>query len=75
MATLVTSFQMAAERGGATQLDIAQHPLLSWGQRGGMRSAELLAVGAHDIGDFQGRPHERGSGLGLGIDDGQRQQI
>jgi hypothetical protein len=32
-------------------------------------------VGAHDIGDFQGRPHGRGCGLGLGINDGQRQQI
>jgi hypothetical protein len=39
-----------------------------------MRSAELVAVGAHDIGDFQGRPHRRG-GLGFGINDGQREQI
>jgi hypothetical protein len=75
VAALVTLFQMAAERGAATQFDIAQRPLLSWRQRGSMRSAELVAVGAHDIGDFQGRPHERGCGLGFGIDDGQRQQI
>ena len=39
-----------------------------------MRLAELVAVGAHDIGDFQSRPHGS-SGLGFGIDDGQRQQI
>jgi len=75
VATLVTSFQMAAERGRATQLDIAEYPFLPWRQRGRMRSAELLAVSAHDIGDFQCRPHRRGSGLGFGIDDGQWQQI
>ena len=38
-----------------------------------MRSAELIAVGAHDIGDFQGWPHGKG-GLGFRI-DGERQQI
>jgi hypothetical protein len=39
-----------------------------------MRLAKLIAVGAHDIGDFQERPHGRGSGLGFGIDDGQQIQ-
>src|SRR5215471_2538297 len=57
MAALITSFQVTAESHCATQLDRAQHPLLPCGQRGSMRLAKLVAVGAHDIGDFQGRPH------------------
>ena len=57
VAALVTSFQMTAELCGASQFDRAQHPLLLGGQRSGMRLAKLVAVGAHDIGDFQGRPH------------------
>jgi hypothetical protein len=54
---LVASFQMTAEYRGATQFDRAQHPLLLRGQRSSMRLAKLVAMGAHDIGDFQGRPH------------------
>jgi hypothetical protein len=57
MAALVTSFQVTAERRGATQFDRAQNPLLPRGQRSSMRLAKLVAMGAHDIGDFQGRPH------------------
>jgi len=57
VAALVTSFQVTAERRGATQFDRAQHPLLLRGQRSRMRLAKLVAMGAHDIGDFQGRPH------------------
>jgi len=57
MAALVTSFQMTAESRGATQFDRAQNPLLPRGQRSRMRLAKLVAVGAHDVGDFQGRPH------------------
>jgi hypothetical protein len=57
VAALVTSFQMTAQRGGTTQFDRTQHPLLPHGQRGGMRLAKLVAMRAHDIGDFQGRPH------------------
>lgn len=40
-----------------------------------MLSAELLAVGAYNIGDFQARPHGRGYALGFVIDDRQRQEI
>ena len=57
VAALVTSFQMTAERRGATQFDRAQHSLLLPGQRSSMCLAKLLAVRAHDIGDFQNRPH------------------
>jgi hypothetical protein len=57
VAALVTSFQMTAERCGATQFDGAQHPPLPLGQRSSMRLAKLVAMGTHDIGEFQGRPH------------------
>jgi hypothetical protein len=57
VAALVTSFQMTAQRRDATQFDRAQHPLLLRGQRSSMCSAKLVAVRAHDIGDFQDRPH------------------
>jgi len=57
VAALVTSFQVTAERRGAAQFDRAQHSLLLRGQRSNMRLAKLFAVRAHDIGDFQGRPH------------------
>jgi hypothetical protein len=57
VAALVTSFQMTAERRGATQFDRAQYPLLLRRQRSSMRLAKLVAMSAHDIGDFQGRPH------------------
>ena len=39
-----------------------------------MRLAKLVAVGAHDVGDFQGWPHWR-RGLGFWINNGQREQI
>jgi hypothetical protein len=58
MAALVTLFQMTAERRGATQFDRAQHPPLPLGQRSSTRLAKLIAVSTHDIGDFQGGPHE-----------------
>ena len=71
VAALVTSFQMTAQRRGATQFDRAQHSLLLSGQRSSMCSAKLVAVRAHDIGDFQGRPHvetvwDSGSTMGRG---------
>jgi hypothetical protein len=57
VAALITSFQMTAQRRGATQFDRAQHSLLLLGQRSSMCVPNLVAVRAHDIGDFQGRPH------------------
>jgi hypothetical protein len=57
VAALITSFQMTAQRRGATQFDRAQHSLLLRGQRSSMCLAKLVAVRAHDIGDFQNRPH------------------
>jgi hypothetical protein len=65
VAALVTLFQMAAERRCPAPFDIAQGALLARGQGGRMCLAELLAVGAHNIGDFQGWPHGW-SGLGFG---------
>jgi len=63
---MVTAFEVAAERGGPAQFDGAQHTLLSAGQRFGMRLAKLVAMGAHDIGDFQCWSHQN---LLLRIDD------
>src|SRR5712692_9876726 len=59
VAALVTSFQMTAERRGATQFNRAQYPLLLRRQRSSMRLAKLVAVRANDIGDFQCRPQWR----------------
>ena len=50
--------EMAAQRRGAAQFDGAQHTLLPRGQRFGMRLAKLVAMRAHDVCDFQGRPHQ-----------------
>jgi hypothetical protein len=55
---LVTPFEMAPERRGAALFDGAQHTLLSGGQRFSMRLAELVAVRAHNVGDFQCGSHE-----------------
>ena len=40
-----------------------------------MHLAELAAVCAHNVGNFQGRPHEGGSHLRLRNKDGIRKQI
>ena len=69
---MVTAFEVAAERGGTAQFDGAQHTLLSAGQRFGMRLAKLVAMGAHDIGDFQCRSHQN---LLLRIDDREGEEI
>jgi len=74
VAALITSFHMTAEGGCATQFDGAQRPLLTCRQRASMRLAKLGAVGAHDVGDFQGWPHWR-RGLDFWINNGQRKQI
>lgn len=74
MAALVTTFQVASQCGGTASFDGAQHALLSWGQRGGMRLAKLAAMGAHNISDFESRPHEQRR-LGLGISNRKRKQI
>jgi hypothetical protein len=64
---LVALLEMPAERRCAAAFDGMQHPLLPHGQRFGMRPAKLLAMGAHNIGDFQRRPHEGDRALRLGI--------
>src|ERR1700680_3907544 len=58
--TLVTLLEMAAQRCRATQFDSTQHTLLPNGQSLGMHLAELGAVCAHNVGNFQGRPRQRG---------------
>ena len=65
VAALVALLEMAAERRGAAAFDGTQHTLLPHGQRFGMRSAKLVAMGAHNIGDFQCRPHEEDGDLRL----------
>jgi len=59
MAALIAALQMAAQRGCATAFDGMQYTLLSHRQRLGVCLAKLLAMGAHDVGDFQRRPHEQ----------------
>jgi len=59
VAALVALFEMSAERRGAAAFDSTQHTLLPGGQRPGMRPAKLVAMGAHNVGDFQCRPHEK----------------
>jgi hypothetical protein len=56
---LVTTFQMAAQRGCATQFYGAQDALLPGRQRGGVRAAKLVAMRTHNIGDFQCRSHKK----------------
>ena len=58
VAALVALLQMAAERRGAAAFDGAQYALLPHGQGLGMRPAKLVAMGAHNVGDFEFGPHE-----------------
>ena len=73
VAALVALLDMPAERRCAAAFDGTQHTLLPYRQRLGMRMAKLVAMGAHNVGDFQCRPHEEDSGLLLGINDGARE--
>jgi hypothetical protein len=74
VAALVTPFEMASQDGGPAAFDGAEHALLSWRQRSGMRLAKLFAVGAHNISDFKGRPHWQRA-LRFLISDRKREQI
>src|ERR1035437_235093 len=58
VATLVALLEMPAERRCATAFDGTQHTLLPYGQGLGMRPAKLVAMGAHNVGDFEFGPHE-----------------
>jgi hypothetical protein len=58
VAALVAPLEMPAKRRCAAALDGTQHALLPHGQSLSMRPAILVAVGAHNVGDFQCRPHE-----------------
>ncbi len=69
---LVTLFEMAAQRRGTALFDGAQHTLLSHRQCSGMRLAKLVAMGAHNVCDFESRPHQAETSLGLWILDGVR---
>ena len=75
MAALVTALEMPAEGGGTAAFDGTQYPLLPHGQRTGMCLAKLVAMGAHNIGDFQCGPQQTGAALLLRIKDGVREQI
>ena len=75
VAALVAPLEMTAERRGTATFDGAQYPLLPHGQRFGMRSAKLIAMGAHNIGDFQCRSHKEAGDLLWRINYGIGQQI
>ena len=66
VSALVTAFQMAAQRGCATQFYGAQYALLPRRQSGGVRVAKLLAMRTHNIGEFQCRPHKKSWATYLG---------
>jgi hypothetical protein len=70
VAALVAPLEMPAERRGAAAFDGTQHTLLPHGQRFGMRPAKLVAMGAHNVGDFQCRPHAETMPYGLGSTTG-----
>jgi hypothetical protein len=72
VAALVAPLEMPAERSCAAAFDGSQHTLLPHGQGLGMRPAKLVAMGAHNVGDFQCRPHAEDDALGFGINDGVR---
>lgn len=72
---VVALLEMPAECGGAAAFDGAQRTLLPHGHRLGMPPAKLVAMGAHNIGDFQRGPHEKDGALLLGINDGVREEI
>jgi hypothetical protein len=72
MAALIAALQMAAQRGCAAAFDGLQHTLLSHRQRLAMRLAKRLAMSAHNVSDFQCKPHEN-AGLLFGIVDGIRE--
>jgi hypothetical protein len=69
---LVALLKMSAERRGAAAFNGAQHMLLPHRQRLGMRPAKLVAMGTHNIGDFQRRSHEEDD-LRLRVNDRVRE--
>ena len=75
IAALVTPLEMPAEGCGSAAFDGTQHTLLPHGQRAGMCPAKLVAMGAHNVGDFQWGPHKPDAALLLRIKDGVREQI
>ena len=72
VAALVAPLEMPAECRRAAAFDGTQHALLPHVQGLGMRPAKLVAVGAHNVGDFQCRSHEEDD-LQLRINDGVRE--
>ena len=70
---LVAPLQMPPKRRCAAALDGTQDTLLPHGQRLAMCLAKLIAMGAHNVRDFQGRPHEKDGALWLRIKGGVRE--
>jgi hypothetical protein len=58
VAALITLFEMASQCGCAAGLDGAQHALLRWRQRSSMHLAILVAMGAHNVSQFESWPHQ-----------------
>jgi hypothetical protein len=63
---LVAPLQMPPKRRCAAALDGTQDTLLPHGQRLAMCLAKLIAMGAHNVRDFQSRPHEKDAPYGWG---------
>jgi hypothetical protein len=72
VAALVALLEMPAERRCAAAFDGAQYTLLPHGQGLGMRPAKLVAMGTHNVGDFQRRSHEEDD-LRLRVNDRVRE--
>ena len=72
VAAWIAPLQMATQPSCAAAFDGLQHTFLSHRQRLGMRLAKRLAMGAHNVSNFQCRPHKNARLL-LGILDGVRE--
>ena len=72
MSAAGAAIAMSAQSGCAAAFDGLQHTFLSHRQRLGMRWAKRLAMGAHNVRNFQCRPHKNAR-LRLGILDGVRE--
>jgi hypothetical protein len=59
VAALITPFEMASQCGRTAGFYGAQHALLRWRQRSCMHLAILVAVGAHNVSDFESWPHKQ----------------
>jgi hypothetical protein len=57
MTAPITLFQMAPQCGCSTSCDGAEHTFLCRGQGSSMSLAVLIAMSAHNVGEFESGPH------------------